>query len=176
VEESSGTPTPDSPSMSCIQGQSRTAAACVGRGRGCWWGLITLGRIIRESRICDSKSDSSGLDTHWLRIGTCSVCLNYKISLFRVVFWDRLPCKMIVDRRFRGAYCLHHHPDDGRNTHLWNVGLFLRDYTVQHPRRLSIFSRRNGQGYGSTFLCFVVYLATLFQWLRLYNAEWRSDM
>jgi hypothetical protein len=21
-------------------------------------------------------------------------------------FWDVLPCKMIVDRRFRGAYCL----------------------------------------------------------------------
>jgi hypothetical protein len=28
--------------------------------------------------------------------------------IFRVVFWDILPCKMIVDRRFRGAYCLHH--------------------------------------------------------------------
>jgi hypothetical protein len=30
------------------------------------------------------------------------------IDSFRVVFWDTLPCKMIVDRRFRGAYCLHH--------------------------------------------------------------------
>jgi hypothetical protein len=36
--------------------------------------------------------------------------------MFRTVFWDILPCKMIVDRRFRGAYCLlmmykllHHH-------------------------------------------------------------------
>jgi hypothetical protein len=28
--------------------------------------------------------------------------------MFRVVFWDILPCKMIVDRGFRGAYCLHH--------------------------------------------------------------------
>jgi hypothetical protein len=28
--------------------------------------------------------------------------------MFRVIFWDILPCKMIVDRRFRGAYCLHH--------------------------------------------------------------------
>jgi hypothetical protein len=28
--------------------------------------------------------------------------------MFRVVFWVILPCKMIVDRRFRGAYCLHH--------------------------------------------------------------------
>jgi hypothetical protein len=27
---------------------------------------------------------------------------------FRAVFWVVLPCKMIVDRRFRGAYCLHH--------------------------------------------------------------------
>jgi hypothetical protein len=24
------------------------------------------------------------------------------------LFWDILPCKMIVDRRFRGAYYLHH--------------------------------------------------------------------
>jgi hypothetical protein len=31
----------------------------------------------------------------------------YKV-LFRVVFWDMLPCKIIVDRRFRGTYCLHH--------------------------------------------------------------------
>jgi hypothetical protein len=29
--------------------------------------------------------------------------------MFRTVFWDILPCKMIVDRRFRGTYCLHHH-------------------------------------------------------------------
>jgi hypothetical protein len=28
--------------------------------------------------------------------------------MFRVVFWDILPCKIIVDRRFRGAYCLHY--------------------------------------------------------------------
>jgi hypothetical protein len=28
--------------------------------------------------------------------------------MFRVVFWVILPCKMIIDRRFRGAYCLHH--------------------------------------------------------------------
>jgi hypothetical protein len=28
--------------------------------------------------------------------------------MFRIVFWDILPCKMILDRRFRGTYCLHH--------------------------------------------------------------------
>jgi hypothetical protein len=27
--------------------------------------------------------------------------------MFRIVFWDILPCKIIVDRRFSGAYCLH---------------------------------------------------------------------
>jgi hypothetical protein len=32
-----------------------------------------------------------------------------RIMKFRIVFWDVLPCKMIVDRRFRGACCLHHH-------------------------------------------------------------------
>jgi hypothetical protein len=31
-----------------------------------------------------------------------------KWFMFGIVFWDVLPCKMIVDRRFRGAYCLHH--------------------------------------------------------------------
>jgi hypothetical protein len=27
---------------------------------------------------------------------------------FRFVFWDVLPCKITVDRRFRGTCCLHH--------------------------------------------------------------------
>jgi hypothetical protein len=30
---------------------------------------------------------------------------------FRFVFWDVLPCKIIVDRRFRGTCCLHHQGD-----------------------------------------------------------------
>jgi hypothetical protein len=28
--------------------------------------------------------------------------------MFRAVFWVVLPCKMIVDQRFRGTCCLHH--------------------------------------------------------------------
>jgi hypothetical protein len=36
------------------------------------------------------------------------VRINNRIFMFRAVFWVVLPCKMIVDRRFRGAYCLHH--------------------------------------------------------------------
>jgi hypothetical protein len=33
--------------------------------------------------------------------------------MFRIVFWDILQCKMIVDRRFRGAYCLHRQASNG---------------------------------------------------------------
>jgi hypothetical protein len=64
--------------------------------------------------------------------------------MFRVVFWDILPCKMIFDRRFRGAYCLHH---QGWWTSLnisqsWqyenvNVPLFLERFTLQQDLCLS---------------------------------------
>jgi hypothetical protein len=37
--------------------------------------------------------------------------------MFRVVFWVVLPCKMIVDRRFRGPPSSGI-PDDGGSTHL----------------------------------------------------------
>jgi hypothetical protein len=43
--------------------------------------------------------------------------------LFRAVFWVILPCKMIVDRRFRGTYCLDNHftrqynPEDSSEHH-----------------------------------------------------------
>jgi hypothetical protein len=38
-------------------------------------------------------------------------------------FWDIAPCGLVVvDRRFRSVYCLHHQdddrPDDGGSTHL----------------------------------------------------------
>jgi hypothetical protein len=34
---------------------------------------------------------------------------------FRIVFWDVLSCKIIVDRRFRGTFCSHHQG--------WSLGL-----------------------------------------------------
>jgi hypothetical protein len=40
---------------------------------------------------------------------------------FGIVFWDVLPCKIIVDRRFRGTCCLYH---QGWVSHGW-----------VHPRR-----------------------------------------
>jgi hypothetical protein len=58
-------------------------------------------------------------------------------SLKMTAFWDVASCSLVdVDGRFRGAYCRQHQRDDG-STHLWNVGLLPRDYTVIHPRNLS---------------------------------------
>jgi hypothetical protein len=70
---------------------------------------------------------------------------------FRVFFWmsfqvltaemtgflGMVPCSLPgVNRRFRDAYCLNHHPDDGDRTLLLNVGVLLRDYKALYPRRL----------------------------------------
>jgi hypothetical protein len=34
-------------------------------------------------------------------------------------FWDIAPCSLVeVDRRFRGAYCLHYRPDDGGSMYI----------------------------------------------------------
>jgi hypothetical protein len=52
--------------------------------------------------------------------------------MFRAVFWVILPCKIIVDRRFRGAYCLHH--QGWRQYALWNDGR-KSFYTAVQPRR-----------------------------------------
>jgi hypothetical protein len=48
---------------------------------------------------------------------------------FRFVFWDVLPCKIIVDRRFRGTCYLHHQGDDS-SSHLRKI---IND--VVQPRR-----------------------------------------
>jgi hypothetical protein len=41
----------------------------------------------------------------WSKVKLPSTIL---LLMFRAVFWVVLPCKMIVDRRFRGTCCLHH--------------------------------------------------------------------
>jgi hypothetical protein len=53
--------------------------------------------------------------------------------------WDVAPlCLVEVRRRLRDVYYLHHHGDDGGSTHLWNVGLHQRHYTVLTPILLRI--------------------------------------
>jgi hypothetical protein len=52
------------------------------------------------------------------------------------VLWVVAQCSLIeIYRRFRGAYFLHHRPDDGGSKELWNVGKLLPDYTTQQQRR-----------------------------------------
>jgi hypothetical protein len=49
------------------------------------------------------------------------------------VVWDVVSCSLAdTDRRFRGA----HHHDNRDSKLLWNVGQYLPDYMIQHPRRV----------------------------------------
>jgi hypothetical protein len=48
----------------------------------------------------------------------CSKQTTVMSSMFRAVFWVVLPCKMIVDRRFRGTYCPHHQGLISRGTEI----------------------------------------------------------
>jgi hypothetical protein len=60
-------------------------------------------------------------------------------NLKMAAIWDIATCSLVqVHRLFRGAYCLHHRPDDVGSKHLWNVGKLQQDYTEQYPRRLPL--------------------------------------
>jgi hypothetical protein len=49
-------------------------------------------------------------------------------SINMIAFWNIAPCSPVeVDRRFRGAYCLHHQDNDT---------LLQRNYTALYSRRL----------------------------------------
>jgi hypothetical protein len=49
------------------------------------------------------------------------------MSIKMTAFWDVVSYSLVaVDKTF-------HRPDDGRSTHLWNVGLLQRDYMELHP-------------------------------------------
>jgi putative component of toxin-antitoxin plasmid stabilization module len=59
------------------------------------------------------------------------------------IVWFVALCRHVeIDRRFRGAYCLHQGdkcPHDGGNMNLRNAGQSVRDYTAQQPTRLVIY-------------------------------------
>jgi hypothetical protein len=63
------------------------------------WGKKCTPLGLRRDMIVHSQFDVTREEEH----GKSAVSM-----MFRAVFWDILPCKMVVDRRFRGAYCLHH--------------------------------------------------------------------
>jgi hypothetical protein len=72
----------------------------------------------------------------------------YFLLKFRIVFWDVLPCKIIVDRRFRGTYCLHTHPWWWRQhaaVRTWNLTRLLScsdEPTFSFFRRIESISPR----------------------------------
>jgi hypothetical protein len=57
--------------------------------------------------VCVKNNSVPSVKDNKIRIVRFKV-LTAASMMFRVVFWVVLPCKIIVDRRFRGAYCLHH--------------------------------------------------------------------
>jgi hypothetical protein len=72
-----------------------------------------------------------GLDTVYYEC-----CITMQISMS--VFWDVAPCSVVdINRRFRGAYCsiIRAMSNIEGSKFFWNVGQYLPDYTVHHPRR-----------------------------------------
>jgi hypothetical protein len=97
-----------------------------------YWSYISASREIRI--LFNTNQNEIFVTTACLVVDI--KCQRNLLSMkFRFVFWDVLPCKIIVDRRCRGTCCLNHQsdhlPDDGG---LWNVGRQLF-YTAVHPRR-----------------------------------------
>jgi hypothetical protein len=65
------------------------------------------------------------------------------IMKFRIFFWDVLPCKIIVDRRFRGTYCLH----------LWWSTIILHRSTSQKTILIFILAAVRTWNLTSSSLC-----------------------
>jgi hypothetical protein len=123
-------------------------------GKRMWWGLVAwlAGCLVSWTLPTEKAYHSFLFCVHILHFQTCihfsSISFpcnlyDYEIAYenmrfqvltaasmkFRFVFWDVLPCKIIVNRRFRGTCCLHHQG----STYLWNVGQQLF-YMALHPR------------------------------------------
>jgi hypothetical protein len=68
---------------------------------------------IETEVIVDSYCFKDDLGSHYWKNDLRYDCVRFQVltaasMMFRIVFWDVLQCKIIVDRRFRGAYCLHY--------------------------------------------------------------------
>jgi hypothetical protein len=73
--------------------------------------------------------------TNYLRHAVCNWS-RLEIDTSRIQMWNvTFQALTAVSMKMRSR--LNHHPVDGYSTHLWNVGLLQRDYTVLYPRRLS---------------------------------------
>jgi hypothetical protein len=78
--------------------------------------VSTAGNNVNSERVTSSVGNARQLTTisdYLNQYNYKQDCVRFQVltaasMMFRAVFWVILSCKMIVDRRFRGAYCLHH--------------------------------------------------------------------
>jgi hypothetical protein len=71
---------------------------------------------------------------------------------FRIVFWDVVPCKIIVDRRFRGTCCPHHQGWDPWRQHTSETSVdnhFTRQYIPEDNSELHTRGRENLKSHSS---------------------------
>jgi hypothetical protein len=84
---------------------------------------------------------------HWKE--RCILCYDKRVKKlcfkFRFVFWDVLPCKMIVDRRFRGTCYLHHQGSTSQKTNLNFILAAVRTWNLTYV--LSCFITNNLSNY-----------------------------
>jgi hypothetical protein len=72
-----------------------------------WYGNFKRKRPLKWCAKAAYLKNALSLTVHSIKTSK-HTCNTRKRMMFRVVFWDILPCKIIVNRRFRGVYCLHH--------------------------------------------------------------------
>jgi hypothetical protein len=66
-----------------------------------------------------------------MKLVQLQVLASTSVKIF--VFWEAVSCSLVeIDRRFRGAYCLHLQGDGD--------GQFLPEYMAQHRRRQTSFN------------------------------------
>jgi hypothetical protein len=106
-------------------------------------------RLKRDFKISRRRVWSSELSSgmycrvKWLSTDVSEV---RTASIIRIVFWDVLPCKMIVDRRFRDAYCLHHQG--------WvNSLALLKTLAGCNVRSVAMFWKQSHLYFSETVLC-----------------------
>jgi hypothetical protein len=77
----------------------------------CWWYCCLCCRRWAALRVSGISSSQGGEYEEWL------------------VFWDVAPCSLIdTDRRFRGAYCLHHQGSRSKNLNYIFASRSWNDY------------------------------------------------
>jgi hypothetical protein len=88
-----------------------------------------------------SEGKISENDTQYVKTPPSSLKVRFQdltaaSIMFRVVFWDILPCKIIVDRCFRGVYCLHHRTSETSVDNNFTQKYISEDNS-EHPSRLA---------------------------------------